>query len=124
VGLVGTTRSILIPEVNEVKMAWIFLILAGLLEIAWASTIKAAAHTPSIVLISATAVLLATSMATLGLSMRMLPLGVAYPIWTGIGSVGSVIVSVLIYKQPLEFQTIAGLICLIIGMILIGGNSH
>ena len=108
----------------EVSMAWIVLIIAGLLETAWAATMKLGAEKFSFSLLTITLVLMLTSLAALYWSMRFLPLGIAYPVWTGIGSVGSVIVSVILFKQHIGLVGIAGLILLVIGMALISFETH
>ncbi len=105
-------------------MAWVFLIIAGLLETGWATGLKAVAERPVWWLIVATAAMLVASMVALALSMRDLPLGVAYPIWTGIGSIGAVVVGALFFKEALAPSTIIGILFLCVGMILIGGKSH
>ena len=82
-------------------MAWMFLLLAGLLEVLWAFTMKLSQGFtrvgPSIVTIVAVTV----SFALLSISMRTLPLGTAYTIWTGIGAVGAFVVGVVVLGEPL-----------------------
>ncbi len=101
-------------------MAWIFLLVAGLLETAWAAGLKALGDRFSVALLVATAVLMAVSLGALYWSMRTLPLGVAYPIWTGIGSVGSVIVSVLLFKAHIGPVGVVGVACIVLGIALLG----
>ena len=72
----------------------------------------------------ATAALMFASLGALYWSMRSLPLGVAYPIWTGIGSVGSVVIGVTLFKQDIGIFGIAGVACLIIGMFLVSLETH
>jgi len=107
-------------------MAWLLLALAGLCEVGWAVGLKASEGfsrpIPSLV----TAVFLAASMGLLALAMRSLPLGVAYTVWTGIGSFGAVALGILVFKEPV---TAPRLICLglivagILGLRLFGGES-
>ena len=82
-------------------MAWMFLLLAGLLEVLWAFTMKLSQGFtrvgPSIV----TIVAMTVSFALLSISMRTLPLGTAYTIWTGIGAVGAFVVGVVVLGEPL-----------------------
>ncbi len=101
-------------------MAWIALIAAGILETAWASGLKGMSDKFSVGLLMATLALIGASLGALYWSMRTLPLGIAYPIWTGIGSIGSVVVSVILYKQQIGISGIAGVSCRLIGMFLIG----
>lgn len=101
-------------------MAWFFLLVAGLLEIAWAAGLKLAAERFSFGLIGLTALAMIASLAALYWSMTRLPLGVAYPIWTGIGSVGSVVVGVMVLGQQIGATGIIGIMLLLTGMILLG----
>jgi quaternary ammonium compound-resistance protein SugE len=96
-------------------MSWIILFFAGLLEVAWAVGLK---HTvgftrlwPSLF----TLVAMAGSIGLLGLALRHLPLGTAYAVWTGIGTVGTTVVGMVMLNEP------AGALRLLsIGMIVAG----
>jgi quaternary ammonium compound-resistance protein SugE len=105
-------------------MAWIVLLFAGLLETAWATGLKAMATNFSLALIISTAMLMITSIAALYWSMRVLPLGIAYPIWTGIGSIGSLIVSIVLFKQHVGMISIIGVVFLLVGIFLISLETH
>ena len=80
-------------------MAWIALLLAGLLEIVWATSMKLSHGftrlTPSLV----TLVAMALSFWLLSVAMRTLPLGTAYAVWTGIGTVGTVLLGILLFGE-------------------------
>ena len=65
-----------------------------------------------------------TSLVALFAAMARLPLGIAYPIWTGIGSVGSVLVGVMAFNQNLSTASVAGVAFLIFGMCLLGSDAH
>ncbi|WP_180966816.1 DMT family transporter [Cohaesibacter celericrescens] len=105
-------------------MAWITLLIAGLLETAWAAGLKSLSENFRFSLIIATVALMLASLGALYWSMRTLPLGIAYPIWTGIGSVGSVVIGITVFKQNIGVLGIAGVACLIIGMVLISLETH
>jgi quaternary ammonium compound-resistance protein SugE len=83
-------------------MAWIVLLVAGILEIGWAVGLKYTEGFtrlwPSVATVSAMAV----SMALLGLAVRTLPLGTAYAVWTGIGTVGTVFVGIWFFGDQLR----------------------
>lgn len=96
-------------------MAWIALFLAGLLEIAWAVGLKYTEGFTRPVPTLITAVSLITSMGLLGLAVRTLPLGTAYAVWTGIGTIGTVVLGSLLFGEPM---TTWRLLC--IGLILAG----
>ncbi|MBK5946706.1 QacE family quaternary ammonium compound efflux SMR transporter [Rhodobacter veldkampii DSM 11550] len=81
-------------------MAWVYLGLAGLLEVVWAVAMKQSAGftrlTPSIIC----GVAMAASLGLLALALRSLPLGTAYAIWTGIGAVGAFAVGLVFMGEP------------------------
>ena len=81
-------------------MPWVYLFVAGLLEIAWAYYMKRSEGftllTPSVI----TIVTMIASFALLSVSMRTLPLGTAYTIWTGIGAVGAFVVGIAVLGEP------------------------
>ena len=108
----------------EVEMAWIALFIAGLLETAWAAGLKSLSGGFRLSLLIATAALMLASLGALYWSMRSLPLGIAYPIWTGIGSVGSVVVGITVFKQDIGIFGIAGMACLMIGIFLVSLETH
>lgn len=96
-------------------MAWIILFIAGLFEIGWAVGLKFTDGFTRFWPTVWTAVSLVASMALLGWSVKTLPLGTAYAVWTGIGAVGTVIVGILLFKEP---ATVARLVC--VAMIVAG----
>lgn len=109
---------------DVVTMAWFFLIVAGVLETGWAVGLKAISERPSIAVVVATIVSLVASMACLALAMRSLPLGIAYPVWTGIGSVGSVVLGLLVFSEGLQPRAIAGVIFVVLGILLMASDAH
>ena len=96
-------------------MAWIVLFVAGLLEVGWAVGLKYAAGFTRLWPTVGTAVALVASMALLGVALRTLPLGTAYAVWTGIGSVGTAILGIVLFREP---ASAARLLC--IGLIVAG----
>ncbi len=105
-------------------MAWIYLLFAGLLETAWAASLKSVSERFEWHVLAFTAVAMIGSLVLLALAMARLPLGVAYPIWTGIGAVGAVLASVMIYGQSISLQTVLGVLLLLAGMALLGAEGH
>ncbi len=97
------------------SMAWLYLILAGLLEVAWAYGLKLSQGMTRPWVALVTLVALAASMALLALAVRQLPLGTAYAVWTGIGCVGTAILGMLWLGEP---ATMIRLAC--IGLIVMG----
>ena len=82
-------------------MAWILLIVAGLLEIVWASTMKLSDGFTRPLLTAITIVALIASFALLAAAMRELPLGTAYMIWTGIGAIGAFVVGIAVLGEAI-----------------------
>ena len=80
-------------------MSWIFLFLAGIFEVVWASTMKLSQGFSIIKYDILTIIGMLVSFGFLTLAMKKLPLGIAYPIWTGIGAVGAILVGALIFKE-------------------------
>ena len=96
-------------------MAWLVLFLAGLFEIGWAVGLKYSDGFSKPVPTIATALALAASMGLLAWSVKTLPLGTAYTVWTGIGAIGTVVLGIILFKEP---ASLARLAC--IGLILAG----
>ena len=96
-------------------MAWIALFVAGLLEIGWAVGLKYTEGFTRLWPTVATALALIGSMALLGVALRSLPLGTAYAVWTGIGTVGTALLGIALFREP---ASALRLVC--IGLILAG----
>lgn len=98
-------------------MAWILLFIAGLLEVAWAFLMKASEGFtrpwPTVGMVG----FMISSFWLLSLSMRTLPLGAAYAIWTGIGAVGAFTVGVLILGEALTPMRLAGVALIVSGLV-------
>lgn len=88
-------------------MAWVYLVLAGLFEIGWAVGLKYSRGFTQFWPSVATVVSMAISLALLGLALRTLPLGTAYAIWTGIGAVGTVILGMVLFGEPVAVGRLA-----------------
>jgi quaternary ammonium compound-resistance protein SugE len=99
-------------------MAWIYLGLAGLLEILWAFTMKKSAGFtllwPSVI----TIVGAIASMVMLSLAMRSLPLGTAYTMWTGIGAVGAFLLGIFVLGEAATPLRIFAALLIVSGLIL------
>lgn len=99
-------------------MAWILLMFAGLLEVVWAYSMKRSDGftlvTPTIITLAAMIV----SFALLSLSMRTLPLGTAYTVWTGIGAVGALIVGIVVLGEALTPLRAFAAILIVAGIVM------
>ena len=98
-------------------MSWIFLFLAGIFEVVWASTMKLSQGFSIIKYDILTIIGMLVSFGFLTLAMKKLPLGIAYPIWTGIGAVGAILVGALIFKDKVPSLTWVFVLMLIVGLI-------
>ena len=96
-------------------MAWVVLFVAGICEIGWAVGLKYTEGFTRLWPTVFTGVSLVVSMALLGIAVKSLPLGTAYAVWSGIGAVGTVILGIVLFKEP---ATVARLVC--VGLIVSG----
>ncbi|MCX5571231.1 quaternary ammonium compound efflux SMR transporter SugE [Kaistia nematophila] len=98
-------------------MAWIYLVLAGIFEVVWASTMKYSDGfsklTPSVITILAMIV----SFGLLAVAMKSLPLGTAYAIWTGIGAVGAFCVGIFVLGEAATLLRIGSVAFIILGLV-------
>ncbi len=81
-------------------MAWIILLLAGFLEIGWAIGLKYTDGFTKLMPTVLTATSMVASVVLLGIAVRTLPLGTAYAVWTGVGTVGTVILGIVLFAEP------------------------
>ncbi len=99
-------------------MAWVYLGIAGLLEVVWAFSMKQSEGftrlTPSIVTIIA----MIASFALLSISMKSLPLGTAYTVWTGIGAVGAFLVGIAVLGEQVSAMRVLAAVLIVGGLVL------
>jgi quaternary ammonium compound-resistance protein SugE len=106
-------------------LAWILLVLAGLLEIVWAFGMKASEGFSRLGWSVLTVVAMVASVGLLGLAMRSLPLGTAYAIWTGIGALGSFVVGIAVLGEaatPMRIGSAALILAGLVGLKLTSGE--
>jgi len=98
-------------------MAWVYLIIAGLLEIGWPLGIKYGWTDEGVraLPLSVAAVCMTASGALLLVAQQTIPMGTAYAVWTGIGAVGTFIVGLALFSEP---ATVARMLC--VGLIAAG----
>ena len=99
-------------------MPWVYLVIAGLFEVVWAFSMKQSDGFtrlgPTIVTIAA----MIASFALLSLSMKSLPLGTAYTIWTGIGAVGAFLVGIAMLGEVASATRIVAALLIVAGLVL------
>lgn len=98
-------------------MNWLILVLAGLLEVGWAVGLKYSEGFTQLVPSVLTVLSMAASVFLLGVAIKTLPLGTAYVIWVGIGAVGTAIVGMLLFSEPVSFLRVASLFLIVIGVV-------
>lgn len=104
-------------------MAWIMLIAAGVLEIAWALAMKQSDGLTRLGPTAITLIAMLGSVWLLSLSMKSLPLGTAYPMWTGIGAVGTFIVGITVLDEQATAGRILAAALIVAGLVLMNASS-
>lgn len=99
-------------------MSWIYLLIAGLLEVIWAWSMKQSEGFTRLAPSTITIVAMIASFWLLSLAMRALPLGTAYTVWTGIGAVGAFVVGVTVLGEPLTALRLLAVVLIVSGLVL------
>ncbi len=103
-------------------MAWLILIVAGVTEVGWAVGLKYTHGFTRPLPTAATIAAMVASLWLLGLAVRTLPLGTAYAVWTGIGTVGTALLGILLFEEPataLRLFCVALIVAGIVGLKLV-----
>lgn len=98
-------------------MAWIYLTIAGLLEIVWAISLKHSDGFSNLRWSAITIVGMAASFHFLALALQTLPMGTAYAIWTGIGAVGTAIFGIVLLGESADLPRIACISLIVAGIV-------
>lgn len=98
-------------------MAWIFLGVAGLLEVVWAYMMKVSDGFSKPVESTITIVAMIGSFWLLSMAMKELPLGTAYAIWTGVGAIGAFILGIIVLGEAASLMRIGSALLILAGMI-------
>ena len=106
-------------------MAWLYLCIAGLLEIVWAYFMKQSMGFTRVVPTAITLIAMMGSFALLSLAMRTLPLGTAYTVWTGIGAVGAFLIGIALLGEAVTPMRLVAATFIVFGLILmkLAGNN-
>ncbi len=104
-------------------MAWIYLVAAGILEIVWAFAMKQSHGFTRLVPTAVMLVAMTASLGLLTLAMRVLPLGTAYAVWTGIGAVGAFLVGVMLLVDAASPIRVAAAVLILAGLVLMKLSS-
>lgn len=99
-------------------MAWVSLIIAGVFEVVWAFSMKQSEGFTRLVPTVITFVTVISSFALLSFSMKSLPLGTAYTIWTGIGAVGAFAAGIFFMGEPATPLRIVAAVLIVSGLLM------
>jgi quaternary ammonium compound-resistance protein SugE len=98
-------------------MPWIILVLAGLFEIGWAIGLKYTEGFTRLWPSVGTIVAMVISLGLLGIAMKSLPVGTAYAVWVGVGAVGTVILGIVLFDEPLNALRIGSVVLIVAGLV-------
>jgi quaternary ammonium compound-resistance protein SugE len=98
-------------------MSWIILFIAGLFEVAWAIGLKYTEGFSKLLPSVFTIISMIISMGLLGYSLKSLPVGTAYAVWTGIGAVGTAILGIILFGESKELMRIICILLIVTGII-------
>ena len=110
-------RRIFLFYREEDKVEWLYLGIAGAMEVLWSTFLKFSEGftkpMPTVITLAG----LAASMFFLAKAAKVLPIGTAYGIWTGIGALGSVLVGIIFFKEPVSFWRVFFVLTLLVGIV-------
>ena len=97
-------------------MAWLVLLIAGLFEISWAIGLKYSNGFTNPTASVLTVIGMIASFYFLALALKNIPLGTAYAVWTGIGTIGTVILGIILFKEPVSIMRITCIMLIVCGI--------
>ncbi|EPY2272318.1 quaternary ammonium compound efflux SMR transporter SugE [Clostridium sporogenes] len=98
-------------------MEWLYLVVAGIFEVWWAVGLKYSQGFTKIIPSILTLIGMIASFYFLSLSLKSLPIGTAYAIWTGIGTIGTVLLGIILFKEPINIMRIVCIVFIVSGII-------
>jgi quaternary ammonium compound-resistance protein SugE len=98
-------------------MAWIYLAIAGVLEVVWAIGMKYSDGFKRPLPGAITMVAAMASFYSLSLALQTLPVGTAYAVWTGIGAVGTVLLGILLFQESTSAARLACIVLIVVGIL-------
>ena len=99
------------------KMAWIYLVIAGLFECGWAIGLKYTDGFTKLIPSLFTVIAMAISLWLLAIAMKTIPVGTAYAVWTGIGAVGVAVLGMFLFGESRELMRILCLLLIVSGIL-------
>ena len=98
-------------------MAWVYLFVAGLLEVGWAIGMKYSDGFTRLWPSAITVVSIVVSLFLLSLSLKSIPIGTAYAVWAGIGTVGTAIVGIAVFSESTDLLRLASIGLIAVGLV-------
>ena len=98
-------------------MAWILLLVAGLLEVGWAIGLKYTEGFTRLWPSVFTLVSMVASVVLLGIAMKSLPVGTSYAVWVGVGAVGTAILGIVLFGEPANLGRLVSLGLIVAGIV-------
>ena len=98
-------------------MAWVYLAIAGMLEVGWAIGLKNTDGFTRLVPTTLTVGAMVASVVLLGIALRDLPVGTGYAVWTGIGTVGTAILGMMLFHEPATAVRLASIGLIVAGIV-------
>jgi len=98
-------------------MNWFILVIAGLFEIGWAIGLKYTEGFTRLWPTVGTALSMILSVGLLGIAMKSLPVGTAYAVWVGVGAVGTAILGIALFDEPLNMARLVSLLFILVGIV-------
>ncbi len=98
-------------------MAWVYVLVAGVFEIVWIAGIKYADGFTRLWPSVGTVVAMAVSMVCLSLAVRVIPIGTAYAVWTGIGAAGAAIMGMILFNEPRDVARLLFIVLIVSGVV-------
>jgi quaternary ammonium compound-resistance protein SugE len=98
-------------------MAWVYLFVAAIFEIGWAVGLKYTQGFTRLGPSVATVAAMVISMTLLALAVRTIPVGTGYAVWTGIGAVGTAVLGIVLFSEPLTAWRVTCLILIVAGIV-------
>src|SRR5690606_5340579 len=113
----GGRRRTLRLHLRKDIMAWTWLAVAGVLEVAWAIGLKYTDGFTRLVPTVLTLVAMGASVYCLAVAVRSIPIGTGYAVWTGIGAVGVAILGIVLFGEPAQLARLACILLIVAGIV-------
>ena len=97
--------------------AWLVLLVAGLFEVVWSVSMKASEGFSRPLLTGITIATAWFSFWLLGMALKVLPVGTAYAVWTGIGAIGAAVLGIVLFKEPATVARIGCILLIVAGIL-------